>query len=200
MFRNPDGRKDNTMNHQLYQDWLFETHDQSSEKDAESLTPQQEADLRAHLQSCQECGKLADSWREVEGQLRRTPEAAPEPGFTARWQARLEVDRLRLHRRQTLATLGFSVAGAFLLIGSLLVLGLPWLKAPSLLWWSWIYQLITMFTYADSVREALTALFRTTSGAVPLAGWVFFAGLLSELGVLWVVSYRLLTNPRRITQ
>jgi hypothetical protein len=35
---------------------------------------------------------------------------------------------------------------------------------------------------------------------MPLAAWVFGFGLFSEMAVLWVVSYRLLTNPRRITR
>jgi hypothetical protein len=50
------------------------------------------------------------------------------------------------------------------------------------------------------MRDFFSAAFRAATGVVPVVWWVLFAGLLCELGVLWVVSFRLLTNPRRITQ
>ncbi len=184
------------MNHQLYEEWLFTYYDPAEEE----LTSQQIAELEAHLQGCQDCRKLADGWRGAGAQLRKAQEVAPQPGFTDRWQARFMVERQRLHHRQTLAMLIFAIGGAALLFGSLVVISAPWLREPRLLFWSWVYQMITLFAYADVVREVAASLFRTTTGAIPLVGWVFLAGLLCELGVLWVVSFRLLTNPRRIMQ
>lgn len=184
------------MNHQLYEDWLFAYNDPTEQ----SLTPQQVAELRTHLQTCPECQNLADAWREMDAQLRRSPAVDPQPGFTSRWQSRLEAEHQRLHRRQSLATLGCALGGAALVLGSLVILAWPWLSNPRMLLWGSVYQLFTLFNYADAITQPLAAFFRSASDLVPLVGWVFFVGIITELAVLWVVSLRLLTNPRRITQ
>lgn len=184
------------MNHQQYEDWLFAYYDPIEE----TLTPQQVAELRTHLQTCPHCQNLADAWREMDAQLRRSPEVEPQPGFSSRWQSRLEAQSQRLHRRQSLATLGFALGGAALVLGSLVVMAWPWLSKPSLLVWGSLYQLVMLLNYADGIRQPMAAFLRSTGGLVPLVGWVFFVGVITELAVLWVVSLRLLTNPRRITQ
>jgi hypothetical protein len=184
------------MNHRLYEEWLFAYTDPSDD----TLTPQQAADLRVHLQTCQDCQKLAEAWREVEVQLHHSPEMKPEAGFTQRWQTRQEAELRQLHRRQNMVVLGFASGGAALLLVSLLALVWPWLRTPSLLVWGALYQLITLYSYADSVGEAVGSLLRTTGGLVPMIGWVFLVGLVCEMAVLWIVSYRMLTNPRRIIQ
>jgi Putative zinc-finger len=184
------------MNHRLYEDWLFAYTDPSDD----TLTPQEAAELRAHLQTCQDCQKLAEAWREVEVQFHRSVEMEPEAGFTQRWHMRQQAELRRLHSRQNLVVLVFAAGGAALLLGSLLVLVGPWLRTPSLLVWGGLYQLITLFSYANSVGEAVGSVLRTTGSLVPLLGWIFFIGLICEMAVLWIVSYRMLTNPRRFVQ
>jgi predicted anti-sigma-YlaC factor YlaD len=184
------------MNHKLYEEWLF-TNVEGLEGE---LTPDQATDLQEHLRECASCRELVEAWQEVEVQLQEAPLAAPQPGFANRWQARLEADLRRLHRRQTLAVLAFSVAGAALLLGSLALLALPWLQSPRVLLWSWIYRMFILLSFAETAGDSLGSLFESTINVVPVFWWVLFAGILSELGVLWIVSYRLLTNPRRITR
>ena len=181
------------MNHRTYEDWLFDSYD-----DDEQLPAQQAADLQAHLQECEDCRSLAAAWEQVEIELRQAPLLAPRPGFAMRWQANLEADRQRIHQRQTAAALLFTSFGIASLVILMLALLWPWMRSPDVFLWVWLYRLITMLSYADALRGFLSATLQAASGAVSLAGWVFFAGLLSELAVLWVVSYRLLTNPRRI--
>lgn len=179
------------MNHQLYEDWLLSE---------EPLAPQETAALQQHLQGCESCSLLSVAWQEVEDQLQMAPTLAPAPGFTGRWQARLEADRQRLHRRQSLALLGFSMAGAFLLFSSLAIFALPLLESPNLLFWTWIYRILSLGFLVASLQDFAAILFQTATGTVSIVGLVLFAGLLSELGVLWIVSWRILTNPRRVTQ
>jgi len=50
------------------------------------------------------------------------------------------------------------------------------------------------------VREVATPLVWGLAGLAPGIALVIGFGIFSELAVLWVVSYRLLTNPRRITK
>lgn len=185
------------MNHQTYEEWLFTHYD---DRGGEKLTVQQENDLQTHLQGCAECRQLAQAWQHVGARLRAAPQIEPEPGFIARWQARLEIDAQRVQRKQTMAALGFSLAGAVMLFASLLLLALPWMQAPKALVWAAVYRLITLLTYVQAAQGFVIPVFQTALGAIPTFWWLVFIGLITELGVLWVVSYRFLTNPRRITQ
>lgn len=184
------------MNHRLYEDWLFAHLDPSGDE----LSAQQVRELQAHLKDCASCQRLASSWRQVDAHLRRPVMAEPAAGFTLRFQARLEAEKARLHRRQSLFVLAFSLAAAALVFGSLLVLLWPWLGSPQVLFWSWFYRLYTMASYAGVVQEFLRTVLQTATGTVPLTGWMLIVGLVCELGVLWIVSYRLITNPRRVAQ
>lgn len=184
------------MNHHTYEDWLFAHYD----RDEEALAPQQAEALREHLGSCEACRLLAHSWEAMEAQLRAEPMLGPEVGFASRWHARLEADRLRTHQRQTMTALVFSSAGVVLLLGILLFLVWPSMRSPNVFLWAGLYRLFTLYAYADAARDFISTLFQTAAGVVPLTWLVIFVGLLSELGVLWIVSYRVLTNPRRITR
>ncbi len=107
------------MNHQQYEEWLFAYYDHGAmQRPDERLTSQQEATLQAHLRDCADCRQLAQAWQAVGTQLRQAPSLEPAPGFTQRWEARFQVDRQQVLRRQTLVVLGFSAAGVALLLAS----------------------------------------------------------------------------------
>jgi len=178
------------MNHQIFVDWIFE--------DRHDLTAQQVVDLDDHLQSCERCQSLADSLHNLEVTFDQAEMVGPQSGFVARWENRLQASRERLHRRQIIITFLSAFTGLALLLGILVFAAWPWLRAPSLLFWTWIYQLFTIYTYLDAARELASPILTGSSGIVTMLVWVFGLGLLSELAVLWVVSYRLLTNPRRM--
>jgi hypothetical protein len=180
------------MNHKPAIDWLFE--------DSDELSQTQSAVLQEHLAGCESCQELAESYRQVATVLKRSEQIGPEAGFASRWQVRLQASREKAHRRQIMATLAFVTGGTFLLVGLLVFIAWPWLRSPNLLLWTWIYQVITLFTYANALREVVVPAIWQITDLMPLAAWVFGFGLLSEMAVLWVVSYRLLTNPRRITK
>lgn len=179
------------MNHQPFEDWLFSE---------EPLAPQAAADLQAHLETCADCRRLANAWQSVNAELRQAPQVEPAAGFTSRWQDRLEADRQRLHRRQGFFALGYFVAGAVILTASLLVLALPLLRSPDVLIWTWVYRLVNLVTVADVLGDLFRGLANLAGGGLSVAAWVLFVGLVSEIAVLWVVSYRWLTNPGRATE
>jgi predicted anti-sigma-YlaC factor YlaD len=179
------------MNHQPFEEWLLM---------GEPLGPGETAELQEHLQGCENCRKLSFSLQAVERELRAAPEEAPLQGFTDRWQKRLEADRSRLHRRQSLAFLAFAIGGAVLVIASLLILALPLIESPNVLLWTGVYRMLRLVTVADVAEDLLSSLFRTATGTIPWTWWVLFLGILTELGVLWVVSLRMLTNPRRVSR
>lgn len=180
------------MNHKPYSDWLFE--------EANMISPEQSKALHEHLVKCDSCQNLSGSLHQLETVLSRAELVGPEAGFSARWQVRMQVRRAQSHRRQIAATLFAIVSGILLLIGLFVYIAWPWLRTPNLLIWTWIYQWFTVYAYIDALRDTLSAIFGGMNGLFPLTGWVFSLGILSELAVLWVVSYRLLTRPRRVTK
>jgi hypothetical protein len=179
------------MYHRPFEDWLL---------DEEPLTTEQAALLQEHLRSCTSCAQLAHAWKKVEVDLHRAPMLAPQMGFTDRWQRRLEVEQQKLHRRQVVAALGFSLGGAALLFGSLVLLALPVLSSPKLLLWAWILRIFDLVSYYDEIQETFSGLFNVQIGFIPLGGWVILVGLFSVLVVLWIVSLRWLTAPRRVNE
>lgn len=184
------------MNHKLYEEWLFVGSDAMDE----ALTPQQSAELQTHLQNCPSCQRLAEAWRQTDLQLRRKPLVGPAAGFGARWQARLEADKKQLQQRQTFLALGFFGGSALLLLGSLLALFWPWLNSPEMIWWSGVYQAYTLFSYVNALQQAVGTASQTAFGLEQVVRWVFFVGMLCEMGVLWVVSFRMLKNVRRVRE
>ena len=179
------------MTHETFETMLF--------SDA-PLSPENQQSLQAHLQTCESCRHLAVAWQAVEADLRTAPLLEPQPGFSGRWLERLEMERQRLQRRQALAALQFYIAGAFLLFGSLLILYWPNLQSPGTLILNWLSHLMVLVYFIGSATDLLSSIVFTAIRQVPLLWWVLLAGIASELGVLWVVSFRLLTNPRRLVK
>jgi hypothetical protein len=182
------------MNHRNFEDWFLVSQDPQSEK----LDPEHLAELSIHLESCQSCQHIVIAWREVDQAFQRSPVVLPETGFTSRWQKRLEADRQRVHAKQGLFVLAFCLGAVVLLTGALFLLALPWTRTPDLVAWFWISRVFSIVSIAGGIRESVGIIVNTVSGVIPLGGWILLVGLASELAVLWLVSIRLLTKPRRI--
>lgn len=181
------------MKHLPYEEWLLDQTTQAG------LTDEERHALHAHLEDCAACSNLARAWREVDLELRRVSPVNPLPGFTLRWQARLERQRRRQHRRQSLAMLSFSIVGASFLLASLVLLAWPYLQTPSSTLWEMAYYLFSLTVLMGELGELLQLTFSSLGGSIPWVGWIFMVGVLCELCVLWFVSFRVLTQPRRIT-
>jgi len=184
------------MNHKIYEDWLFSYLDPQED----ALTADQVSSLEDHLTVCERCRTTADSWRAVEDLFRKEKVVSPKPGFVSRWQTRQRQEQEKLHRRQSLAVLIFLSGAAVVLLGSLFILSWPWLGKPEVFLWSWIYRVVSMVTLVDPVKEVVSLILRATPESFSLVWLVLAFGLLCELAVLWLVFYRVLTNPRRVTQ
>jgi|GEM_PF-683918 len=77
------------MNHQPFEKWIFED---------ESLDPQQQENLNAHLETCETCSDLTIALTQFENTVHHSPSPNPTPGFTQRWKDRLH--RYRYQRQQ----------------------------------------------------------------------------------------------------
>lgn len=179
------------MKHQLFETWIFSD---------ERLNEQQQAQLQTHLAECESCRTLAGAWEQVEAELKSAVMVAPAAGFTQRWLERLDAQDARVQRRQTLAMLAFSVFASVMLLASLLLLLQPVFDAPLVVLWAGVSRLMTLYSLFEFGRGMLGAVFQSFSGATSFIWLTVFTGVMTLLAVLWVVSYRLLTVPRRVTQ
>jgi hypothetical protein len=98
----------------------------------------------------------------------------------------------------SMLALGFSLGSAALLLGSMTILALPLIDSPKVLFYAALYRLLNLVSDLATARDFFTEMFQTTSISISPIGWMVLAGLLCELGVLWVVSLRILTKPRRV--
>ena len=177
------------MNHQLFENWLLSE---------EPLPAEQAQTLREHLRTCEKCNRLQASWIGMHQLIRSTPEVAPAPGFTARWQERLMEQRRAAHQRQSFALL-LSMAGAAVVLFVLISFqALHLLRSPDQLLLIGLYRLTSLFVYADTTRDVVGAFLNALTQFMPSTAWVFIAGTISMISVLWIVVYQQLTSPRRI--
>lgn len=178
------------MTHQPYEDWLFDA--------PQDLQPQQTLELQSHVARCAGCRDLAEALGQAEALLRRQGQAAPAVGFSMRFQERLAAERIRRHHRQSLLALLFGFAGLSVLVAGITWMAWPYMGSLDGSFWAGVYQFITALAFVEAVGEFASVLLRAAFNALPLVLWVFGLGLITELGVLWVVSFRVLTNPRRM--
>ncbi len=169
------------MNHQPFETWLLTE---------ETLSPEQAKALQEHLGTCEACQCLERSWSGVQQLFLRSDMAAPAPGFTARWQARLAEERRKRHQRQAWVML--LVTGSIAL-ALMLVLGaqaLDLFRSPQQVLMFGIYRLFSLYYYGQASLEFLPDALRSFVGLLPLALWVFALGVASVVGVLWIVAYQ----------
>ena len=178
------------MNHSPYTDWIFE--------DSKEISDQQSRDLRDHLEACECCHALEASLRSLDLELRKAEFKEPQVGFVSRWQTRFENNRKRAQRRQIVITMVLVVGGFLLLMSYGLAAAWPLFRSPGLVVWAWVYQIFAFYSYLNTVHDLIYPLLNQGARAIPLVVWIFSLGLLSQLAVLWIVSYRMLTNPRRV--
>jgi hypothetical protein len=177
-------------NHMYFEDLMLS---------GEDLKPDQKQALEAHLQECEGCRQLSAAWHSVEHQLSSAPAFSPQPGFTARWLKRLEQDQQKIHRRQTLAILLFGMGGAALLLTSLGLLVTPILGSSKIYFLTWVYRWMSEITPISSAGVIVSNFMRTLINVIPPYGWMLIVGIASELLVIWFVTIRFLSNPRRVT-
>ncbi len=174
------------MNHQPFETWIFNDP---------SLNPEQKRELQSHLQACAHCTALA----EINLELHSVKMTAPAPGFTQRFQKRLETRRVRERRDR--------LAGSLVLVFGGLGL-VAWFTAPYLIRFlgspaEWIAAginfLLTLISMAEAIGDIGSILFRVLPGFIPPFAWLVIISTLSGLGLLWSVSiWRFARFPRGV--
>lgn len=181
------------MNHLPFEEWLLADEPPAGE---------QAIELREHLRDCPHCRELEASWASVHKLIQTSEQIAPTPGFTNRWQTRLQAQQQqafsRKHHRQPwlLLALNFLIAAALLML-----LGFQlWsaFHAPQQLLLVKAFILSIFLTVVNISQDILTALIEVTV-RYPVVLWVFLLGLSGFLGSLWLSVGRQLASTRRIS-
>lgn len=177
------------MSHKPYEDFIFSDQD---------LTPEQSRRLHEHLKHCDQCYQLSKSRQEVDTILADSVVAAPQPGFVTRWQTRLSDEQEKRKNRQNLRMMIFTWGSAVALLAIILLISWPILQDPKIFFFTSLYQLLNLVSLASTLKNISTGLMDGLSGVFPWILIVITAGVLTQLGVFWIVSFRMLTKPRRV--
>ena len=79
------------MNHQTYEEWALMP---------EYLSPEEKQALELHMEECESCKQLAESWAKIETFLLDVKPVEPTAGFTARFAANLVDRKAKEHKKQ----------------------------------------------------------------------------------------------------
>ena len=109
------------MTHQPFETWLLSE---------EPLLPEDAASLDAHLETCQHCQSLQNSWSGVLNLFGEIPNVEPSPDFMNRWQNKLAQERFldtkSRHRWQSIIML---ILISNVIVGLVFLLGTQFLTS-----------------------------------------------------------------------
>ena len=179
------------MNHQPFEEWLLSDED---------LTPEEEQALQAHLEVCEECPQLNELWHEARAEIRRMPAVNPAPGFTRRWEARLEAERIQQQRRLAwflmlicgLGAIGLAIGGVYQRFGHF--------PSPIELASGLMFSLTSGFALAGQAGNFFSALFQSVPLVVPLVLWIVISSTLFIWTLIWIISVWRLPIIKRSVQ
>jgi hypothetical protein len=178
------------MNHQPYEDWLFLD---------EPLSPHQSRELKKHLQVCDSCTQLSESWVDIQDLIQSTPDVNPQAGFSARWLTRLQERENKTQQKQSwimLIITGGVATFILLLMGINVILSVD---QPLQLLFLGTNKVAEWLLIINATNEILSAFVELVSIIVPPGWWVMFAVVISLLSLLWIYSLKQLIKPRRMT-
>ncbi len=162
------------------------------------LPPKEAQTLHEHTAECDACYRLSRNWREAESLLLSSSQIAPDPGFTARWQARLSEADSRAGRRQSLWMLSLSGLGA----AFFLVLFF-WIWGQALdagwIWGPWLADMATWGRAAAQFTPDFKSLTFHMPPSLPVLLVMAFFALLGAAGIAWLKILRLFMKYQNLT-
>lgn len=166
------------MNHQPYENWIFEPLQMNAAEHQE---------LETHLQGCEACRKLQAGWTAAHAELRAPEMAAPRAGFAGRWKAGVAERRLREQRRQAwrlFLVCGGAAAVLFIFCaGYLLTATTPveWIQAA-------VRVVSSSVGMMGALRNLAGAWLQYTPPALNVALWISLAVTFCAITFVWVFA------------
>jgi hypothetical protein len=174
------------MNHQPFEEWLL----------SETLiSPRQKLELDAHLRVCSYCSALAETGMA----LRTVKKVAPAAGFSARFQARLALQRAAELRRKRWGTVLFTAGGLIMLMWLVGPYLASFIAAPA----TWIAALVEwvvfVITTVQAVAQAGSVLLGMLPGFLSPFALMVLVSAIAGISLLWSVSiWRFVRVPRGV--
>jgi hypothetical protein len=169
----------------------------------EILLPDQVQALDEHLKNCQHCRQIKQALMSAETLFQTTFDAQPAPGFSQRWQARLEEDRQeemsrrhRWHSWMALIVMGNTVAFWTVMLSQQL---LATFSSPAEFFLMWVFRFTSLFSSLTVAGHILSTLIDTLPRLIPPAGWAAILSLFGVGGLLIMVSMTKLSQLSRRT-
>jgi hypothetical protein len=174
------------MNHQPFEEWLL------TEK---LISPKQKLDLDAHLMICSYCSALAETGKALHALKRVSPAA----GFSARFQARLAMQKAVERRRRRWGAVLFTFGGLVMLMWLLGPYLASFVAAPA----TWIAAVIEwavfLITTVQAILQASSVLLGMLPGLLSPFLFMVVVSAFAGIGLLWSVSiWRLVRVPRGV--
>lgn len=163
------------MNHLPFEDWLLTDM---------PVTPEQRRELDLHLRDCSYCSALAETGR----LLHTTKLAAPAPGFTSRFQARLVVRKAEDRRRRLWGTALFTLGGLALLMWLIAPYAVDFLASPAAMISMVISWFVFLGTTLSALLDASLVLLSVIPKFLPPFAWMVIISTLAGISLLWSVS------------
>jgi anti-sigma factor RsiW len=176
------------MNHQPFEEWMLGEED---------LDPEQKQALEEHLQNCESCPSLAQSWQTVRHEIETEPLAVPLPGFGQRWQARLVQKRAEHQRRLAWGIFGLCLGIALISIGIIYIPEVVRLS-PGAVLASLLFNVTVFLARANQARGIIEQINVNMTPAVPVAIWVLASSALSALSLTWIVVMWKIIVPKGV--
>jgi len=104
------------MNHDHYRNLIL---------DEEPITPQEQADLDQHLQSCEECARLSRALHKSLNIISSAPEVQAPQGFTRNWLVEFERRKRAQERKQARTLIIALSSGILVVVLAALIIFLP---------------------------------------------------------------------------
>ena len=175
------------MNHQPFEEWLFND---------KNLTSAEKRELDLHLRTCVHCTALSATGLA----LRSANVISPSTGFTVRFQQRLAVQKIAERRRRLLGVLVLIIGGLGLL---------SWFAAPYVYAFisspvEWITAAIGYFLFVVTSLFALTQIMAVLAHILPYFIppylWMVIVSALAGFGLLWIISiWRISRIPQGVS-
>jgi len=176
------------MNHRPFEEWML---------DDEDLDQDQKQALEEHLRGCESCPALAQSWLAVRHEIQAEPAAAPLPGFSQRWQARLVQKRAEQQRRLAWGMLGLCLGIALVILGIIYIPEAAH-QSPGAVLASLLYNLTLFLARANQARGMIEQISLRVTPAIPVAIGALAASSLSALSLIWVVVMWKIVVPKGV--
>ena len=177
------------MDHKPYESWLVAD---------EPLLPDQETSLQEHLKTCEACRQFQVSWRDVEGMFEDRIVLQPQPGFTERWQLRLDEELARDNEKQQLRStwmfLAATTGAAFLVLVIMSIGFFSNLQNSTETFVSGMTLVAGVLNLTETIQKALFPLFEVFILSVPTLWWLFLA--LSAVLLTLVLTFSILRMVR----